>query len=63
MLVSQTMSPPNPVSSAINSQVILDQSGAQHLLGRGDMFVGGPFALRRLQAPLATPGDIARLIF
>jgi len=50
------------VSTATNSQVILDQSGAQNLLGRGDLFVGGAVPVRRLQSPLASDDDVRRAL-
>ncbi len=42
------------MASAVNSKIVLDQSGAERLLGNGDLLfkdVGPP---RRLQAPLLT---------
>jgi S-DNA-T family DNA segregation ATPase FtsK/SpoIIIE len=50
------------VSTRKNSEVILDEGGAQNLLGRGDLFVGGPVPVRRLQSPLTTRADIDRLL-
>ncbi|MDR2528239.1 MAG: PD-(D/E)XK nuclease family protein [Synergistaceae bacterium] len=46
------------VTSQVNSQIILGEGvgEARHLLGFGDMFVGGSVALERLQAPLDSPG-------
>lgn len=41
------------VSTRKNSEVILDEGGARDLLGRGDLFAGGPVPVRRLQSPLA----------
>lgn len=49
------------VASRVNSQVILDRPGAESLLGHGDMFVGGPFPVRRLQGPLVTGTELDRL--
>jgi S-DNA-T family DNA segregation ATPase FtsK/SpoIIIE len=44
------------VTSQANSQIILGEGlgQAQHLLGHGDMLVGGGVPLQRLQAPLAS---------
>ena len=44
------------VGSRTNSQIILDQGGAQNLLGYGDMLVGGGMGLIRLQGAVADIG-------
>jgi Ni2+-binding GTPase involved in maturation of urease and hydrogenase len=41
------------VTSLANSMIILDHGGAECLMGKGDMLIGGSVALKRLQAPLA----------
>ena len=46
------------VTNSSNSQVILDASGAENLMGNGDMLVGGAIPLTRLQGPLATKTDL-----
>ncbi|MDR1491793.1 MAG: hypothetical protein LBT05_03605 [Planctomycetaceae bacterium] len=49
------------VTSNRNSQVILDESGAECLAGQGDMLIGGAVSRRRLQGALATTDDIENL--
>jgi len=46
------------VTTATNSSVILDQTGAEYLVGCGDMLVGGSVPVQRLQGPLVTRTDI-----
>ncbi len=46
------------VTTASNSRVILDESGAERLVGHGDMLIGGSVEVQRLQAPLLTPREI-----
>jgi S-DNA-T family DNA segregation ATPase FtsK/SpoIIIE len=46
------------VTSTANSKLILDESGAERLMGHGDMLVGGAVPLMRLQGPLSTRSDI-----
>ncbi len=46
------------VMSQTNSQIILDEGGAQYLLGHGDMLVGGSVPIQRLQGALASPDDL-----
>ena len=52
------------VASAIDSRVILDQMGAETLLGKGDMLFKSPDLGRtiRLQGPLVTEEEISRVI-
>jgi S-DNA-T family DNA segregation ATPase FtsK/SpoIIIE len=52
------------VSSSIDSRVILDQMGAETLLGKGDMLFKSPDLGRtiRLQGPLVTEEEISRVI-
>jgi DNA segregation ATPase FtsK/SpoIIIE, S-DNA-T family len=46
------------VSTASNSSIILDQTGAEYLIGLGDMLIGGSLFLERLQGPLVTGTEI-----
>ena len=46
------------VTTASNSQIILDESGAERLMGNGDMLVGGAISLIRLQGAIPTGTDI-----
>ncbi len=46
------------VTSAANSTIILDTSGAEYLIGHGDMLIGGSVPLQRLQGPLVTKTEI-----
>lgn len=46
------------VMSQTNSQIILDEGGAQYLLGHGDMLVGGSVSIQRLQGALASTKDL-----
>lgn len=46
------------VTSEANSKLILDDSGAEMLMGNGDMLVGGAVPIMRLQGPLSTRSDI-----
>lgn len=48
------------VGSGTNSKVVLDETGAEKLLGRGDMLVGGAIETIRLQSPLAVKDDLTR---
>ncbi|MBI2012639.1 DNA translocase FtsK [Candidatus Curtissbacteria bacterium] len=52
------------VSSMVDSRVILDQPGAEKLLGRGDMLYLPPDAQKpvRIQGVFASPADIRNLI-
>jgi S-DNA-T family DNA segregation ATPase FtsK/SpoIIIE len=49
------------VTSNKNSQIILDEGGAEKLIGRGDLLVGGSIGIERLQCPLATTADIEKV--
>ena len=49
------------VTSRTNSQIILDEGGAEKLIGRGDLLVGGSIGIERLQCPLATTADIEKV--
>lgn len=42
------------VTTASNSQVVLDEPGAEMLMGNGDMLVGGAIPVTRLQGPIPT---------
>jgi S-DNA-T family DNA segregation ATPase FtsK/SpoIIIE len=46
------------VTTATNSAVILDQTGAEYLIGHGDMIVGGSIPVQRLQGSLVTRTEI-----
>ncbi len=46
------------VATASNSSIILDQSGAEYLIGMGDMLIAGNLYLERLQGPLVTGTEI-----
>jgi len=52
------------VASGVDSRVILDQSGAERLLGRGDMLFQAPDAAApaRLQGVYVSDGEISRLV-
>lgn len=52
------------VASGIDSRVILDQPGAERLLGRGDMLFQAPDAAApiRLQGAFVSDGEIQRLV-
>ena len=49
------------VTSQANSNIILDQPGAECLIGNGDMLLGGSVALKRLQGPRASQTDYKSL--
>ena len=46
------------VTTATNSQVILDEPGAERLMGHGDMLIGGAVPLTRLQGAIPTKTEI-----
>ncbi|MEO5376440.1 MAG: FtsK/SpoIIIE domain-containing protein [Magnetococcus sp. DMHC-6] len=47
------------VTTERNSRIILDESGAEHLLGGGDMLVGGSLPEQRIQGALLSADEIA----
>jgi len=47
------------VTSASNSRIILDESGAECLAGYGDMLIGGSVPIQRLQGALVSSGDFS----
>ncbi|HEU4980949.1 MAG TPA: DNA translocase FtsK, partial [Solirubrobacterales bacterium] len=51
------------VSSQVDSRVILDQGGAETLLGQGDMLFrpAGTSKMQRIQGAFVTEGEIARI--
>lgn len=51
------------VASASDSRIILDCSGAEQLLGRGDMFFtnAGPMGLKRMQGSFVSDDEIERV--
>lgn len=51
------------VTSGVDSRVILDQTGAESLIGKGDMLVKSPDAgkIRRVQGALVTGKEIQRI--
>ncbi len=50
------------VSTGANSSVILDCTGAEYLIGYGDMLIGGSVPLQRLQGPMAQASDIQAVL-
>jgi S-DNA-T family DNA segregation ATPase FtsK/SpoIIIE len=46
------------VTTTCNSQIILDEPGAEKLIGNGDMLVGGAIPIMRLQGSLPTKTEI-----
>jgi S-DNA-T family DNA segregation ATPase FtsK/SpoIIIE len=50
------------VSTRSNSLIILDEPGAERLLGNGDMFVGGALATERLQGTIVTKTELGRAL-
>jgi S-DNA-T family DNA segregation ATPase FtsK/SpoIIIE len=46
------------VTTAANSQIIIDQPGAERLIGKGDMLIGGALPVARLQGALPTQTEI-----
>lgn len=49
------------VTSVANSRIILDEPGAEYLIGHGDMLVGGATATERLQGALVTKTELEHL--
>ncbi|NLV26557.1 MAG: hypothetical protein GXY48_05255 [Methanomicrobiales archaeon] len=50
------------VTSATNSKIILDESGAECLVGHGDMLIGGSVQINRLQGSRVSKRDIAYIM-
>lgn len=50
------------VTSATNSKIILDESGAECLVGHGDMLIGGSVQINRLQGSMVSKRDITNVI-
>ena len=50
------------VTSAINSKIILDESGAECLIGHGDMLIGGSVPINRLQGSMVSKRDITNIM-
>jgi S-DNA-T family DNA segregation ATPase FtsK/SpoIIIE len=48
------------VTTASNSNIIIDQSGAECLIGKGDMLIAGSMPVKRLQGPIASSTDIEK---
>lgn len=46
------------VTTTSNSHIIIDQSGAECLIGKGDMLIAGSIPLKRLQGPIASRTDL-----
>jgi S-DNA-T family DNA segregation ATPase FtsK/SpoIIIE len=51
------------VAQKVDSRTILDEQGAEHLLGRGDMLIklNGTNETRRVQCPMITEEEVARV--
>lgn len=51
------------VASSMDSRIILDSTGAELLLGKGDMFFtsSGPMGLRRMQGSFVSDGDVEKI--
>ncbi len=49
------------VTTAANSQIVLDQPGAESLLGRGDLFCDRGRGVERAQSPLVTQQELMAL--
>jgi S-DNA-T family DNA segregation ATPase FtsK/SpoIIIE len=50
------------VTTLANSKIILDEGGAEFLVGHGDMLVGGSVPLQRLQGPLVSRSEIEQVL-
>lgn len=48
------------VTTAANSNIILDEPGAERLIGKGDMLIGGALPVTRLQGALPTKTEIEK---
>jgi len=48
------------VTTVSNSNIILDQPGAECLIGKGDMLIGGSVPVNRLQGPIPSRDDIEK---
>ena len=49
------------VASSVDSRIILDATGAQRLIGRGDMLLSDDNGITRLQCPFVDTPDIIRI--
>src|SRR5581483_3471731 len=51
------------VAQKVDSRTILDEQGAEHLLGRGDMLIklNGTNETKRVQCPMITEEEVARV--
>ncbi|MBS0660553.1 MAG: PD-(D/E)XK nuclease family protein [Verrucomicrobia bacterium] len=49
------------VTNQVNSQIVLDESGAEALLGRGDLFCQRGFGTERVQAPFLEQEEFLQL--
>lgn len=49
------------VVNATNSTIVLDQPGAERLLGRGDLLCDRGAGIERAQAPCVSPGELQAL--
>lgn len=49
------------VASSVDSRIILDVTGAQRLIGRGDMLLSDDNGITRLQCPFVDTPDIVRI--
>jgi S-DNA-T family DNA segregation ATPase FtsK/SpoIIIE len=50
------------VISAVNSNIVLDQTGAEKLLGRGDLLCDRGKGVERAQSPYITQGELKKLV-
>jgi S-DNA-T family DNA segregation ATPase FtsK/SpoIIIE len=46
------------VTTMSNSHIVIDQPGAECLIGKGDMLIAGSMPIKRLQGPIASKTDI-----
>ncbi|ETR72331.1 MAG: cell division FtsK/SpoIIIE [Candidatus Magnetoglobus multicellularis str. Araruama] len=49
------------VTTVSNSNIIIDQPGAECLIGKGDMLIAGSMPVKRLQGPIPSKTDIDKL--